>query len=117
MIRDVLVRVDPRQLDDALRAWTAANGGTDSALAIDGKTMRGAIDDDGRQTHVLGIVGHDTGVRHGKEVGMRAGANQEEKRTNEIGTVTPLLDSAPLPTTCWNAARHTSSRSRAIGRP
>ena len=33
VIRDVLVRVDPRQLDDALRAWTAANGGTDSALA------------------------------------------------------------------------------------
>ncbi len=48
--RDVLVRVDPRQLDDALRAWTAANGGTDSALAIDGKTMRGAIDDDGRRS-------------------------------------------------------------------
>ncbi len=95
MIRDVLVRVDPRQLDDALRAWTAANGGTDSALAIDGKTMRGAIDDDGRQTHVLGIVGHDTGVRHGKKVGMRAGADQEEKRTNEIGTVIPLLDTLP----------------------
>ena len=67
VIRDVLVRVDPRQLDDALRAWTAANGGTDSALAIDGKTMRGAIDDDGRQTHVLGIVGHDTGAHHGKK--------------------------------------------------
>ena len=33
-------------------------GGGDSALAIDGKTIRGAIDADGNQTHVLGIVGH-----------------------------------------------------------
>ena len=67
VIRDVLVRVDPQQIDEALRAWTAANGGTDSALAIDGKTMRGAVDEDGRQTHVLGIVGHDTGAHHGKK--------------------------------------------------
>ncbi len=67
VIRDVPVRADPRQLDDALRAWTAANGGTDSALAIDGKTMRGAVDEDGHQTRVLGIVGHDTGAHHGKK--------------------------------------------------
>ena len=34
--------------------------GRDSALAIDGKTLRGAIDADGNQAHVLGIVGHDS---------------------------------------------------------
>ena len=66
-IRRVLVRVDPEQLDSALRAWTAANGGPDSALAIDGKTMCGAVDGDGQQTHVLGIVGHDSGGHYGKK--------------------------------------------------
>ena len=30
-----------------------------------------------------------------KKVGMRAGADQEEKRTNEIGTIIPLLDTRP----------------------
>ena len=44
----------------ALRAWHEAHGSADSALAIDGKTIRGAIDDDGNQAHVLGIIGHDT---------------------------------------------------------
>ena len=57
-MRSLLIRVDPVQLDHALRAWHEAHGSGDSALAIDGKTIRGAIDADGNQTHVLGIVGH-----------------------------------------------------------
>ena len=59
-MRSLLIRVDPAQLDAALRAWHEAHGSGDSALAIDGKTIRGAIDDDGTQAHVLGIVGHQT---------------------------------------------------------
>ena len=59
-IRSLLIRVDPAQLDAALRAWHEAHGGGDSALAIDGKTLRGAIDAEGNQAHVLGIVGHDS---------------------------------------------------------
>ena len=39
----------------------------DSALAIDGKTLRGAIDDDGKQAHVLGIVGHDSKAPWGQK--------------------------------------------------
>jgi hypothetical protein len=29
-------------------------------LAIDGKTLRNALDDHGRQTHIMGGVGHHT---------------------------------------------------------
>ena len=54
VIRSPLVRVNPAQLHAALRTWHEAHGGGDSALAIDGKTIRGAIDADGNQTHVLG---------------------------------------------------------------
>ena len=66
-IRSLLIRVDPAQLDAALRAWHQAHGGADSALAIDGKTIRGAIDADGNRAHVLGIVGHDTKASCGQE--------------------------------------------------
>lgn len=60
IIRDVLIRVDPQQLDRALQRWNAVHGSADEALAIDGKTLCNAIDDDGRQTHVMSVVGHDT---------------------------------------------------------
>jgi len=60
IIRDVLVRVDPEHLDPALQRWNALHGEQDEALAIDGKTLCNAIDDDGRQTHVMSVVGHDT---------------------------------------------------------
>ncbi len=36
------------------------NGGLqDSALAIDGKTMKNALDETGCQTHILSVVGHE----------------------------------------------------------
>jgi len=58
LIRDVLTRVDPVCLDRALQGWNAQFAATDEGLAIDGKTMCNAIDEAGRQTHILGVVGH-----------------------------------------------------------
>ena len=65
-IRRVLMCVDPEQFDAALRAWREVRG-ADRALAIDGKTIRGAFDDDGKQAHVLGIIGHDTRAPWGQK--------------------------------------------------
>ncbi len=65
-IRSLLIRVDPARRDAALGTWHEAHGSGDSALAIDGKTIRGAIDDDGKQTHVPGIIGHDIRVARGQ---------------------------------------------------
>ncbi len=67
VIRDVLIRVSPDGFDAALRQWNEDRGGRDSALAIDGKTMRGAVDADGVQTHVMGVVGHDTRNSYAKK--------------------------------------------------
>ena len=81
VIRDVLVRVDPAQLDRALQRFHAARGADGEAIAIDGKTMRNAIradeaaDDGGKpadgkigdnqhQVHILGAVGQRSGVTH-----------------------------------------------------
>lgn len=60
VIRDVLIRVDPAQLDRALQHWNKTYGSQDESLAIDGKTMCNAIDEDDRQTHIMSAVGHQT---------------------------------------------------------
>ncbi|MDY6973412.1 MAG: DUF4338 domain-containing protein [Thermodesulfobacteriota bacterium] len=58
IIRDVLIRVDPVHLDRALQRWNQAYGQKDESLAIDGKTMCNAIDDQGYQTHIMSAIGH-----------------------------------------------------------
>lgn len=59
-IRNVLIRINPVELDRALQQWNAQYGAIDESLAIDGKTMRNAIDDNGRQIHIMGVVGHQS---------------------------------------------------------
>lgn len=49
IIRDVLIRVDPVQLDRALQRWNQAYGQADTSLAIDGKRMGNAIDAQGHR--------------------------------------------------------------------
>jgi len=61
IIRDVLIRVDPVELDQALQRWNEQYGSVDESLAIDGKTMCNAINDKGRQTHIMSAVGHQSG--------------------------------------------------------
>jgi hypothetical protein len=59
-IRNVLIRIAPVELDRALQQWNAQYGTIDDSLAIDGKTMRNAVDDSGRQIHIMGAVGHQS---------------------------------------------------------
>jgi hypothetical protein len=60
IIRDVLIRVDPVSLDRALQQWNEVYGQVDSSLAIDGKVMRNAIDQDGNKVHIMSVVGHES---------------------------------------------------------
>jgi Druantia protein DruA/DDE_Tnp_1-associated len=60
IIRDLLIRIDPVALDRALQRWNQRYAQEDESLAIDGKTMCNAIDDQGHQTHILSVVGHQT---------------------------------------------------------
>lgn len=59
-IRDCLIRVHPAHLDSALQQWNQVYGEEDKSLAIDGKTMCNAIDEQGHQTHIMAAVGHQT---------------------------------------------------------
>lgn len=60
ILRDVLIRVCPGELDRAFQRWNAHYGALDESLAIDGKTLCNAIDETGRQTHVMSVVGHQS---------------------------------------------------------
>jgi hypothetical protein len=59
IIRDVLIRVDPAHLDQALNRWNETYGRHDESLAIDGKTMCNAVDENG-QAHIMSVIGHET---------------------------------------------------------
>jgi len=60
VIRNVLIRVEPAALDRALQNWNKTYGKEDRSLAIDGKTMCNAVDEQGRQTHVMSALGHQS---------------------------------------------------------
>ncbi len=60
IFRYVLISVDPDDIEKSLQQWSAIYGEKDESLAIDGKTMRGAIGEDGRQTHIMSAIGHHT---------------------------------------------------------
>ena len=60
IIRDVLIRVDPVHLDHALQQWNQVYAQQDKSLAIDGKTMCNAIDNQGYQSHIMSAIGHQS---------------------------------------------------------
>ena len=60
ILRNVLIRVAPADLDRSLQCWNAAFGQRDTRLAIDGKTMCNALDTKGHQTHIMSVVGHQS---------------------------------------------------------
>jgi len=64
IIRNILIRVDPVHLDHALHLWNLRYGEQDESLAIDGKTMCNAIDEQGYQTHIMSVIGHQSNTCH-----------------------------------------------------
>lgn len=67
VIRDCLVRIEADALDRALNAWNQAWGKQDEALAMDGKTMKNAIDEAGHQTHIMSVIGHESKICHAQK--------------------------------------------------
>ena len=73
VIRDCLVRIEPGTLDRALNTWNQVWGDQDDALAMDGKTMKNALDKDGFQAHIMSVIGHKSKRCHAqKKVGTLA---------------------------------------------
>jgi hypothetical protein len=65
--RDLLMRLDPAQLEQALARWTKENLGLDEdhdslqGVSVDGKTLCGTLRPFARAVHLLSAVDHQTG--------------------------------------------------------
>ena len=62
VLRNVLIRVTPAHLDQSLQRWNEVYGAGDESLAIDGKTMCNALDEQGQRTHVMSVVGQQSKI-------------------------------------------------------
>lgn len=80
-IRNALIHTDPEKFDRALHDWKCSIGAPDSAIAIDGKTLCGAIDDQGRQVHLLSAVGHQTRTTLAKKTSASPGGVPRSRST------------------------------------
>jgi len=88
-IRRVLQGIDAEQVDRALSDWLQhLEGGQGEAVAIDGKTLRGARRQSGGQVHLLSAMLHGTGVILGQ--------CEVEEKSNEIPAAPQLLDRIEL---------------------
>jgi len=86
-IRRVLQLIDPHLLDRTVSRWLAARSAPPQrwpAIAVDGKTARGARTGDGRAVHLLAALDHADGVVLGQRV--------VNGKSNEITAFAPLLD-------------------------
>ncbi len=93
-IRRVLLRVDADVLDAVLHAWLAALAppppvpAAFRAVAVDGKTCRGAKQSDGSRVHLFSIVEHATGIPLGQVLA--------ETKGHEIAAFATVLDRIDL---------------------
>ncbi|MGY4921912.1 ISAs1 family transposase [Streptomyces sp. 900105755] len=101
-VRRVLQRVDGDALDAAISGWLTAradasraadedkhtpSGPVRAAVAVDGKSLRGAIRADGRRVHLLSALRDDGLVLAQREV---------DAKSNEITAFRPLLEPLDL---------------------
>jgi len=100
-LRRTLQQVDADELDRVVGGWlaeqqpasatataTATATGACGAVAVDGKALRGAVDADGRQVHLLAALAHGSGAVLAQR--------RVDAKTNEITGFQPLLDEVDL---------------------
>lgn len=96
VMRNLLIRIDPDHLEQALQCWNLTYGQQDQSLAIDGKTMCNAFDEYGRQTHIISVVGHESKDCYAQKKVGDLPDGEELKRTDEIQMTIPLLNSLDI---------------------
>jgi hypothetical protein len=87
-LRRVLQQVDADELDRVVGGWLACQQDAPGAVAVDGKTLRGAVDADGRQVHLLAALAHGSGVVLAQR--------RVDAKSNEITGFRPLLEGVDL---------------------
>ena len=87
-IRRILQSVDVGRVDASLSDWLLGLTEDGDAVAVDGKTLRGAVREDGTQVHLLSAFLQGQGVT----VAQR----EIPAKTNEIPEIKPLLEPLDL---------------------
>jgi hypothetical protein len=92
-LRRTLQQVDADALDRVVGGWLAEQqpalaGDQPEAVAVDGKTLRGAVGENGRQVHLLAALAHGSGTVLAQR--------QVDAKSNEITGFRPLLDEVDL---------------------
>jgi len=82
-LRRTLQSVDPNELDQLLGTWLM-NHQDSRGIAIDGKTLKGAVGVDGKPVHLLAALLHKEGVVIAQ--------NQVDAKSNEITALKPLVE-------------------------
>ena len=73
-------------LDGGLNTWNQVWGAQDKALAIDGKTMKNALDEEGHHAHILSAVGHEWKRSYAQKIStLPVAGSDEKKRTMKSG--------------------------------
>ena len=86
-IRRVLQSINAETVDQAIYGWLNSLF-SGSAVAFDGKVLKGARDHNGKQVHLLSAIIHQEGIT----IAQR----QVESKTNEIPTAHHLLETLDL---------------------
>lgn len=86
-LRRHLQSIDAEKLDEIMNGWLANQTDPD-AIAVDGKTLKGAKDVDGRQVHLMSAVLHKEGI----VISQRP----VDRKTNEITEFQSLLNPLDL---------------------
>lgn len=86
-IRRHLQKIDADEFDRTVNDWLASQADPE-AVAVDGKTVRGARDPDGNQLHLMSAILHQKGI----VVSQRP----VDCKTNEIKVFRPLLDGVDI---------------------
>ena len=82
-----LSRVDAQAVDSAITNWVFSleENSNDSSFGIDGKTLKGAKKENGKQVHLISGFLHNFGLVFAQQ--------KVDDKTNEINAVEPLFDS------------------------
>jgi hypothetical protein len=86
-IRRHLQSIDADEFDRTINRWLAEQADPD-AIAVDGKTLKGARNADGKQLHLMSAILHQKGVV--------VSQMPVDQKTNEITCFRPLLDSVDI---------------------
>jgi len=86
-LRRHLQKVDAEKFDQIVNEWLADQTDPD-ALAVDGKTLKGAKDENGKQVHLLSALSHNEGIVISQK--------SVDTKTNEITVFQPLLNDLDL---------------------